>query len=92
MEGNIITKQEDILEEVKSFYINLYENKDSCLEDVDLNKVLHGYDIPKLNSVMKEKIESNISREEILTSLKGMKNNTSPGSDGCTAEFSNFFG
>lgn len=27
--GKIITNQEDVLEEVKSFYINLYENKDS---------------------------------------------------------------
>lgn len=41
---------------------------------------------------MKEKIENNISREEILTSLKGMKNNKSPGSDGFTADFSNSFG
>lgn len=40
---------------------------------------------------MKEKIENNISREEILTSLKGMKNNKSPGSDGFTAEFFKFF-
>lgn len=55
-----------------------------------LDKILHGYDIPKLNSVMKEKIENNISREEILTSLKGMKNNKSPGSDGFTAEFFKF--
>lgn len=56
-----------------------------------LDKILHGYDIPKFNSVMKEKIENNISREEILTSLKGMKNNKSPGSDGFTAEFFKFF-
>lgn len=34
---------------------------------------------------MKENIENNISREEILTSLKGMKNNKSPGLDGFTA-------
>lgn len=40
---------------------------------------------------MKENIENNISREEILTSLKGMKNNKSPGSDGFTAEFFKFF-
>lgn len=37
-EEEIITNQEDILEEVKSFFINLYENKDSCLEDVGLTK------------------------------------------------------
>lgn len=74
MEGKIITNQEEIFEGVKSFDVNLYENKDSCLEGVDMNKVRHGYNIPKLNSVMKEKIESNMSREEILTSSKGMKN------------------
>lgn len=39
MEGKIITNQEDIIEKIKSFDINLYENKDSCLEGVDLNKV-----------------------------------------------------
>lgn len=74
MEGKIITNQEDIFEEVKSFDINLYENKNSCLEGVDMNKVRHGYNIPKLNSVMKEKVESNMSREENLTPSKGMKN------------------
>lgn len=61
------------------------------MEDVDLNKILHGYDIPKLNYVMKEKIENDISREEIMAALKGMKNNKSPGSDGITAEFFKFF-
>lgn len=43
----------------KFFYINLYEDRDSCLEGVDLNKVRHGYNIPKLNFVMEDKIESN---------------------------------
>lgn len=63
------------MEEVKFFFINLYENKDSCLEDVDLNKIFYGYDILKLNYVMKEKIENDILREEIMVVLKGMKNN-----------------
>lgn len=41
------------------FYISLYEDRDSCLEGVDLKKVRHGYNIPKLNFVMEDKIESN---------------------------------
>lgn len=61
------------------------------MEDVDLNKILHGYDIPKLNYVMKEKIENDISREESMAALKGLKNNKSPGSDGFTADFFKFF-
>lgn len=54
------------MEEVKFCYINLYENKDFCLEDEDLSEIFYGYDILKWNFVMKEKIENNILREEIL--------------------------
>lgn len=57
------------------------------MKDVDLNKVFHGYDIQKLNSVMNEKIKSNIPSEEIPTSLNVMKNNKPPWLDGFNAEF-----
>ena len=37
-------------------------------------------------------MDENISEKEVLEVLKNMKNNKSPGSDGFTAEFYNFFG
>ena len=91
--GQTITKQEDILNEVKQFYQNLYKNHDahenqdneiiSILENIQPN--------PKLSFESKNKLEGELSEKEILAALKKMKNNKSPGTDGFTSEFFKFF-
>lgn len=43
--------------------------------------------VPKLDKNTSKVLESSISENEILTVLKNMKNNKSPGSDGFTVEF-----
>lgn len=47
--------------------------------------------VPKLDKNTSKVLESSIYENEILTVLKNMKNNKSPGSDGFTVEFFKFF-
>ena len=87
--GQTITKQEDILNEVKQFYENFYKNHDvnenqdneiiSILEYIKQN--------PKLSFENRNKLEGELTEKEILAALKKMKNNKSPGMDGFTSEF-----
>lgn len=89
--GNTITIQEDILEVVKKFYSNLYQTHDVCEND-DIQRIFNKLtECSKLTVEERDKLEGEISSEEILFVLKNMKNNKSPGSDGLSVEFFNFF-
>ena len=92
-DGTSITKQEDILNEVKNFYKNLYgcsnENKE---QDSDIQNLFNSINNnPKLAEENKIGLEGELTDSEILAVLKKMKNNKSPGSDGFTVEFFKFF-
>ena len=86
-DGTILYSEEDILEETKTFYSNLYSFKGT--ENLDINNLIHGPN--KLNDNERASIEGQISYEEALGALKGMKNNKSPGNSGYTTEFFKFF-
>ena len=88
-DGTIASKQEEIIEETKLFYENLYSYKE--VDDVDLDNILNFQDIRKLNDNEKDSLEGPITIQEALKALKNMANNKSPGSDGFTAEFYKFF-
>ena len=88
-DGFKTTNQNEILEEVGLFYETLYEYR--SVVEVDLNQILDQTDIPKLNKSETDNLEGIITKEEALSSLKNMKNNKSPGSDGFTIEFFKFF-
>ena len=88
-DGTVTSNQEDIIEETKLFYENLYSCKE--VEDVDLNTILNFQDIRKLNDNEKNSLEGPITTQEALKALKNMSNNKSPGSDGFTVEFYKFF-
>lgn len=87
--GDLLKDQSDILTETMLFYKRLYSKKDST--EVDLDKLLGNFCIPKLNESEKLKLEGNITYSEILFCLKKSSNNTSPGFDGFTYEFFKFF-
>ena len=63
------------------------------INDVNLEDLIqeHGDNIPKLTEKQRNDLEGLISKEEVLSTLKRMKNGTSPGSDGFTVEFYKFF-
>lgn len=87
--GILLKEQSDILTETMLFYKELYSKRDTV--EVDLDKLLGRYSIPKLNESEKLKLEGKITYEEILFCLKKSSNNTSPGFDGFTYEFFKFF-
>ena len=78
------TKQKDILEEVKSFYENMYTEKNV---DIEKMKPMSKNIKVKLNEEEKISIEGNITEYECACALRDMNNNKSPGSDGITTEF-----
>ena len=91
--GQTIKKQEDILNEVKQFYENLYKNHDvNENQDNEIISILdHIQQNPKLSFESRNELEGELTEKEILTALKKMKNNKSPGTDGFTSEFFKFF-
>ena len=88
-DGSLVSEQEDIINETKTFYENLYSYKD--VDDVDLETILNFDDISKLDENQKHDLEGKITDQEALKALKHMPNNKSPGSDGFTTEFFKFF-
>ena len=89
--GTEIINQEDILNEVKQFYQNLYNCRDHLIEDVNLNNIFKDYDIPRLSEDEKNMLDNCLTKSEVLDALKRCKNEKTPGSDGFTAEFFKFF-
>ncbi len=86
--GDIIDKQDDILHEIKLFYQQLYSCKDHDPENYnDLEQFLENFKVPKLSQNEADVLEGMITFIEASQTLKNMKNNKSPGSDGFTVEF-----
>ena len=90
-DGTFIKDQNTILEETKLFYQTLYSSRDSGLSDIDLETELSGYTIPKLSTDESSNIEGLITYEQAFLSLRNMKNNKSPGTDGFSADFFKVF-
>ena len=79
------------MKEKKSFYESLSKNSDTNLRNIDIETLIQGRNISKLDTDTAETLDKEISETEVLNVLKAMKNNKSPGSDGFTAEFYKFF-
>ena len=88
--GAKLTEQNDILKEAVSFYKTLYNKNDNEIK-YDINADLCNINIPKLNKVQSDSLEGLLSIEEVSITLKNMKHDKSPGSDGFTAEFFKVF-
>lgn len=90
-DGHEITNTKGILQEQTTFYSDLYSNKVLYLDtnlQTDTFKSLNGVKLPDHQS---NKLEEKLSYTEITRCLKLMKNNKSPGLDGFTVEFFQFF-
>ena len=48
---------------------------------VNLNDIIHESEIKKVSPEAKKKLELDITKQEILETLKKLKNNKSPGTD-----------
>lgn len=88
--GNILSSQNEILEETMKHYKTLYTERE--VNDINLNDTIHEHpSIHKLTDIEQLDLESNLSYEEMLNSLKRMSNNSSPGNSGFTPAFYKFF-
>ena len=73
-DGRLITGSNNILREIKSFYIDLYQSEGEIDE-----KYLGKLDIPKILVDLKKELEAPISQAEVSIALKGMASNKTPG-------------
>ena len=85
--NKIITDQKKILTEMKLFYKELFRNHDENLSNLDLDVMLNGYELTKLNENDQKLLSGKLTDSEITNTLSKMKNNKSPGIDGFSAEF-----
>ena len=85
--GDEITECNEVIQEVKNFYQNLYSKRD--VEDVHVPDLVEN--IPTLAENEANELEGSLTLEELSYSLKNMKNGKSPGSDGFTVEFFKVF-
>ena len=85
--GTLQTDPDEILKELHAFYNNLYTS--SYTEDSKhaACSFLDQLDIPQLSEQFKETLNRPISKAELLTNLKSMHQNKSPGFDGLPVEF-----
>ena len=91
---DILTDPQDILNEERSFYHNLYSlpmKSDQNTDTSDKQSFLENNSLPQLNETDKARCENAITERELLISIKAMKNGKSPGCDGLTSEFYKFF-
>ena len=86
-----MTEQDDVVKETKYFYEHLYKQKEQ-INYVNFEEIIQKQEsISKLTEDHCNSLEGKISKDEVLSTLKRMKNGTSPGSDGFTVEFFKFF-
>ena len=87
----IITKPDEILQEEKKFYEDLYTSKiDQCDADAS-NSFLKPEIIPQINDIDKQICDAPLKLEELMKAVKELKNDKTPGNDGLTSNFYKFF-
>ena len=86
-DGDIIHDSNLITQEVKTFYENSYASRENNIIHCNIDNI----NTPTLPQEESDSLEGPITLQEALSSIKQMKNNTSPGSDGFTAEFLKLF-
>uniref|UniRef100_A0A803TE18 Reverse transcriptase domain-containing protein n=1 Tax=Anolis carolinensis TaxID=28377 RepID=A0A803TE18_ANOCA len=79
------TRDEEIREEFRNYYSQLYKQKDEDLEKI--TKYLGEQKLDKITETQREHLNKEITEEEIKKAIKNLKPNKAPGPDGFTASF-----
>ena len=69
-DGTLVTKQEEILNETKLFYENLYRKRLQVEKDTLDKKIITYQDVPKLSQDESESIEGTLTEHETLMFFK----------------------
>ena len=86
--GKKVSEQQEILNCIRQYYQNLFNNKDNEIEETDLFKVIDETQVSKISI---SDMGRAISIQELSIVLKKMKNNKTPGIDGISSEFLKVF-
>ncbi|KAL9958928.1 hypothetical protein ACROYT_G036005 [Oculina patagonica] len=87
-EGLNTTDEKQMLDEIKSFYQNLYTSANNVTDTVFQEFISKTpLQFPKLSSKENDRMEGKLTFEECQNALKSMANGKSPGEDGFTVEF-----
>ena len=89
----LITDPQEILDEQRKYYENLYSDPNIDIDCKCNNSYnfMENPNISKLCTQSSKECEENITVEEFTHALRAMQNNKSPGSDGFPTEFYTFF-
>ena len=85
--GNITVDPKCIMDELHSFYSDLYKEKNSEELTYENCPFLNSGNIPKLSPAMRELCEGELTIAECFNTLSSFQNNKTPGNDGLTVEF-----
>lgn len=85
--GTFQTDPDEIMKELHMFYDKLYTSQSTTITDQDACSFLDQLDIPQLSEESKGILNRPISKAELLSNLKSMHQNKSPGLDGLPMEF-----
>ena len=90
---DIQTDQENILNELKKFYSQLYTSNENSNREADIDKFFDSLNLPKLDAVPSTGISGNdsITEAQCIAALKDMHNHKSSGSDGLPVDFCKIF-
>ena len=89
-DGEIHTKKDDILKEIRDFYKKLFtknktEPESACMQ------FLNELNMPKLSNQDRDSCDEELTIEDLKESLLSMEGGRSPGNDGLTKEWYVFF-
>ena len=91
-DGAEITDANNILDEVHTFYSDLYDEKTGIQTDTYCPFLVDSLTIPKLNDDMRKICDGQLTYSECFKVLSTFENNKTPGNDGLSKEFYLFFG
>ena len=89
--GNVITDQKEILNELRKYYQNLFKSKDAGLLDCSTHDLQNLSGFKMLSENDANSLEGRLTINEISKALKAMKNQKCPGIDSFSADFFKIF-
>ena len=81
------SKPKEILNEIQSFYANLYDNKVDHSDENLMESFLSKVDTNTLTYEQRDSVDKQLTISECFAALKTFQKNKTPGNDGLTVEF-----